>query len=141
MDLTTFLSQNAIKLEGVKYAPSIRYKDKDGKPIEWELKAIDSGQDSAIRKSCTKELPVPGKKGQFRPTVDQERYQAELCIACVADPNFHDKELQDSVGVMGAVEALNKILLPGEYVDLLMEVNKLLGYDVSFEEKVEQAKN
>jgi len=141
MDLTTFLSQNAIKSDEVKFGPSKRWLNEEGKPIEWTLRAIDSGEDSAIRKSCTKELPVPGKKGQFRAVTDQEKYQAELCVACIVDPNLYDKELQDSIRAMGAVDTLNKLLLPGEYVDLLMEVNKLLGYDTPFEEKVEEAKN
>jgi len=141
MDLTTFLSQNAIKSDEVKFGPSKRWLNEEGKPIEWTLRAIDSGEDSAIRKSCTKELPVPGKKGQFRAVTDQEKYQSELCVACIVDPNLHDKELQDSVRAMGAVDTLNKLLLPGEYVDLLVEVNKLLGYDTPFEDKVEEAKN
>jgi len=141
MDLTTFLSQNAAKTDEVKFGPSKRWLDEEGNPLKWTLRAIDSGQDAAIRKSCTKELPVPGKKGQFRAVVDQEKYQTELCVACIVDPNLLDEKLQDSVRAMGAVDALNKLLLPGEYVDLLVEVNKLLGYDTPFEDKVEEAKN
>lgn len=61
-DLNAFLSQNAIKVENRKYVASERFVGEDGKPVEWELKAIDSDRDRQLRKNSAIRVPVIGKK-------------------------------------------------------------------------------
>ncbi|EQG32401.1 phage XkdN-like family protein [Clostridioides difficile DA00129] len=56
-------------------------------------------------------------------------------------PDLHDAELQNSYGVMGAEELLTTMLTPGEYTDLSSEVGEVNGFDRTFEDKVEEAKN
>ncbi|MFQ4424072.1 phage portal protein, partial [Clostridioides difficile] len=63
-DLNAFLSQNAIKVENRKYVASERFIGEDGKPIEWELKAIDSDRDRQLRKDSAIRVPVLNKKGK-----------------------------------------------------------------------------
>lgn len=69
-DLSCFLAQNAVKVENVKVVVSKRFLDKNKKPVEWEIQAITSSEDEALRKDCTKRVPVTGKRDSTprRPT-------------------------------------------------------------------------
>lgn len=139
-DFTVFMAGNAQKAETVKYAASKRFVVKN-KPVEWELKAIDSDMDEAIRKECTKKIPVAGKRGQYTQETDTDKYIAKMCVACTVYPNLNDAELQDSYGVKSADALLRKMLLPGEYTEYKAKVMEINGYDMSMEELVEEAKN
>ncbi|WP_419962106.1 phage tail assembly chaperone [Psychrobacillus sp. BM2] len=157
-NLTAFLAQNAVQVEVEKVVVSKRFvepviDEKTGKqkiddkgkpvtkPVEWEAKAIDSTEDEALRKSHTKRLPVPGKKNVFQPTTDYDAYLATLGVRCTLFPNLHDKELQDSYGVMHAEALLKKMLLPGEYAEYMKTIQSINGFDVGMEDAVEEAKN
>ena len=48
-NFAVFMAGNANKNENVKYVASKRFVDK-GKPVEWDIKAIDSDLDEALRK-------------------------------------------------------------------------------------------
>ena len=82
-----------------------------------------------------------GKRGQYMPETDTDKYMAKLCAACVIYPNLNDAELQDFYGVKSAEALLKKMLKPAEYTELKVKVNEVLGYDLSMEEEVEEAKN
>ncbi|MBH7858732.1 phage portal protein [Clostridioides difficile] len=144
-DLNAFLSQNAIKVENRKYVASERFIGEDGKAIEWELKAIDSDRDRQLRKDSTIRVPILNKKGiatgQYTSETDFNTYTLKLCVETIVFPDLHDAELQNSYGVMGAEELLTTMLTPGEYTDLSSEVGEVNGFDRTFEDKVEEAKN
>ncbi|HEK4968251.1 TPA: phage portal protein [Clostridioides difficile] len=144
-DLNAFLSQNAIKVENRKYVASERFIGEDGKAIEWELKAIDSDRDRQLRKDSAIRVPVLNKKGkstgQYTSETDFNTYTLKLCVETIVFPDLHDAELQNSYGVMGAEELLTTMLTPGEYTDLSSEVGEVNGFDRTFEDKVEEAKN
>lgn len=140
-NLSAFLSQNAVKEENIKYVASKRFLGDDKKPMEWEIKSITSEEDEQIRKSCTKKVPVPGKKGQFTQETDYNKYLGKLGAACTVFPNLNDKELQDSYGVMGADFLLKAMVKPGEYADYLAKVQEVNGFDQTLEELVDEAKN
>ena len=139
-DFAVFMAGNAVKNETVKYVASKRFTAK-GKPVEWELKAIDSDLDEALRKECTKKVPIAGKRGQFNQETDTDKYIGKMCVACVVYPDLNNAELQDSYGVKSADALLKKMLLPGEYTELKAKVMEVNGYDMSMEELVEEAKN
>ena len=139
-DFTIFMAGNAQKAETVKYVASKRFGTKN-KPVEWELKAIDSDLDEAIRKECTKKVPIAGKRGQHTQETDTDKYIAKLCVACTVYPNLNDAALQDSYGVKSADALLRKMLLPGEYTEYKAKVMEVNGYDMSMEELVDEAKN
>lgn len=139
-NLSAFLAENAIKQENEKHVVSNRFVQ-DGKPIEWEARAVTSQEDEEIRKNCTKNVQVPGKKNQYMPKTDYDKYIASLAVACTVFPNLNDAQLQDSYGVMGADELLKTMLLPGEYADYLQIIQKINGFDKSLEDKVDEAKN
>ena len=139
-DFSIFMAGNAAKTEVVKYVASKRFMNK-GKPVEWELKAIDSDLDEAIRKECTKKVAVAGKRGQYNQETDIDKYISKMCVACTVYPNLNDAELQDSYGVKSGDALLKKMLLPGEYTDFKAKVMEVNGYDMSMEELVDEAKN
>ena len=139
-DFTAFMAGNAVKDENVKYVASKRFV-KNGKPVEWEIRAIDSEKDEAIRKECTKRVPIAGKRGQYNQETDTDKYIARMCVACTVYPDLNNAELQDSYGVKGAEALLRKMLKPGEYTEYKAKVMEVNGYDMSMEELVDEAKN
>lgn len=157
--LNAFLAQNALKPENEKVVVSKRFvepvideetgkqKINDNtkkpltKPVKWEVAAITSDEDDQLRKDNTKRMPVPGKKGMMVPETNYTAYLAALAVKCTVFPNLHDKDLQNSYGVMGAETLLKKMLLPGEYDEYLATIQKINGFDVGMDELVEEAKN
>lgn len=139
-DFSVFMAGNAAKVDTVKYVASKRFCVK-GKPVEWELKAIDSDTDEAIRKECTKRIPISGKRGQYNQEVDTDKYLAKMCAVCTVYPNLNDAELQDSYGVKSNDALLKKMLMPGEYTEYKNKIMEINGYDMSMEELVDEAKN
>ena len=139
MGFNAFLKQNAIQPENVKHVVSDRFRDENGNPAEWEIKAVTPKEDEDIRKSCTKKVQM--KKGQFQTETDVDKYVGKLAVACTVYPNLNDAELQDSYGVMGADELLKTMLLPGEYADYLAKVQEVCGFDITQGELVDEVKN
>lgn len=116
--------------------------DENGKPIEWEFRHITAKENDAIRDECTREIPMPGKPGAYRQKLDVSKYLRKLVAASVVSPDLYDTELQDSYDVKTPEELLYAMVDdPGEYSELAAYVQKLNGFDVSFEDKVEEAKN
>lgn len=140
-NLSAFLSQNAVKIENEKHVVSDRFIDENKEAIKWEVQSITSQEDELLRKSCTKRVQVPGKKNQFTNETDYNKYLGLLAVKCTVFPNLNDAELQNSYAVMGADALLKTMLLPGEYTDYLELVQKINGFEQSFEDKVEEAKN
>ncbi len=140
MSLTAFLAKNALKTENVKFAASRRFVDEKGKPVEWEIRAMNGAEDEALRKSCTKRVPVPGKKNQYQRETDFDVYLGRLAAACTVFPNLNDKELQDSYQVMGAEALLKTMLTSGEYANYLTKVQEVCGFE-AMQDEVDEAKN
>lgn len=139
--LSAFFMENAIKPENVKYAASKRFLDEDGKPIEWEIRAISSAEDEDIRRKCMKKVSVPGRKNQFTTETDVNLYLGRLAAECTVFPDLKSAELQDSYKVRGEDILLKKMLTAGEYADYCQKVQEVCGFDISFDEEVEEAKN
>lgn len=140
-NLSAFLAQNALKVENVKYVVSKRFVDENGEPIPWEIRCITSTEDEAIRKACTKRVPIPGKRNQFTQEIDYNLYLGKLAAACTVFPDLNDAELQDSYGVMGADVLLKTMLTPGEYVNYLTKIQEINGFDVDMQDLVDEVKN
>ena len=86
-------------------------------------------------------MRVPNKKSQYTQETDYNLYLGKLASRCTAFPNLNDAELQNSYGVMGADALLKTMLLPGEYADYLAKIQEVNGFDVTFDEKVDEIKN
>lgn len=140
-NLKAFLKENAVVRDDVFVAVSKRFIGEDGAPIPWQVSPITATQDEEVRKRCTRRVPVPGKKNMYQPEIDYDAYLGALAAKCTVFPNLNDAELQDSYGVKGAGECLKAMLEPGEYYDYLEKVQKINGFDVTMDDKVEEAKN
>lgn len=149
-NLSVFLKANAIPVENTKFAASKRFVEDvidetteviTSKPVMWEIACITSGEDEILRKSCTKRIPVPGKRNQYTQETDYNLYVGKLAAKCTVFPDLDDAEIQNSYGVMGADSLLKIMLMPGEYTDYCIKVQEVNGFNVSLEEDVEEAKN
>jgi hypothetical protein len=141
MSLSAFLAENAVPVENIKFVASKRFLGEDGNPIPWEIKTITGTEDEALRKSCAKRIPVPGKKNQYQKETDYDLYLGKLAVACTVFPNLNDKELQDSYKVMGADALLKTMLTPGEYAEYLTKIQEVCGFDTTMQDEVDEAKN
>ena len=116
--------------------------DEQGNPLEWEFKHISTKENEEIRESCIKEVPIPGKPNAYRLKMQSSMYVQKLIAASVVVPDLYDAELQNSYGVKLPEDLLLALVDdPGEYNELAMYVQKFQGFDVSLEDKVEEAKN
>ena len=137
-----FMKANKIEKKNEMYAATKSLCDENGKPLEWEFRHITSKENEGLRDDCTIDVPITGKPNLFRPKTQSSKYIQKMIAASVVMPDLYDKELQDSYGVTTPEELLLAMVDdPGEYNDLLSFVQKFQGFNVSFDEKVEEAKN
>lgn len=141
-DLSRFLKKNKKTKENLKISATTTLTDENGKPLLWEVRPLTTKEDNALREDCTVDVQVTGKPGMFRPKFNANRYLAKMVAACVVYPNLNDKELQDSYGVMGAEQLIQEMIDdPGEYNLFMNRLQEYHGFDQSFQEKVDEAKN
>lgn len=139
MDLKAFLMENVQSDITLEIAVSNRFKDEKGKPMNFKIKAISENQNAILRKSCEKRIKQ--KYGQYTTETDTTEYLARLISECTVFPDFKDASLQKSWGVMGAESLVKKMLLPGEYTNLLSKVQEICGFEEDINEVKEQVKN
>lgn len=137
-----FMKANKKVKENAFHAVTKSLCDENGKPLEWEFRHITSKENDEIRESCTREVPVAGKPNLYREKMNSGLYVKKMIAASVVTPDLYDSELQDSYGVKTPEELLLAMVDdPGEFNELAAFVQKLQGFDVSFEDKVDEAKN
>ena len=139
-NLSCFLAGNVEKRKNKKIVVSNRFKNTNGKPVEWEIRNISAEEDEALRRSCTKRIPVVGKRNQFTQDFDSNSYLAKLAAKAVVFPDLNNAELQNSYGVMGAEQLIKTMLYKDEF-DKLTEclVSQTDSEDVN--ELIDEAKN
>ena len=141
-NLSAFLKKNKKMKEKTKYAATKSLCDEKGNPLEWEIKPVSTRENDDIRDDCTIEVPVKGKPNIYRTKVNSAKYAAKMLVASVVFPDLRNAELQDSYGVSSPEDLVKEMVDdPGEYNDFVAFVNKFNGFDVSMEDKVEEAKN
>ncbi len=137
-----FMRENKAEKKNGFYAPTKSLCDENGKPLEWEFRHITSKDNEGLRDECTIEVPITGKPNVFRPKVLSSKYIKKMITASVVLPDLYDAELQDSYGVSTPEDLLFAMVDdPGEYNELAAFVQKFQGFDTTFDDKVEQAKN
>ncbi len=141
-NFSKFMKANKVVKKNELYAPTKSLCDENGKPLEWEFRHISSAENEALREECTIDVQVTGKPNLFRPRMQTGKYIRKMIAASVVMPDLYDKELQDSYGVADPDELLLAMVDdPGEYNELAAFVQRFQGFDVSFNDKVEDAKN
>lgn len=137
-----FMKTNKTEKENGFYPATKSLCDENGNPLEWEFRHITSRKNEEIRESCTVEVPVTGKSNMYRQRLKSGLYIQKMIAASVVVPDLLDEELQNSYGVITPEDLLMAMVDdPGEYNELAAFVQKFQGFNVSFEEKVDEAKN
>lgn len=137
-----FMKQNKVKKENTTFAPTKYLLDENGEPIKFIIKPLTTKENEDIRESCTVDIPVTGKPNIFRPKLNTSKYLAKMLCSCIIEPNLFDKELQDSYGVMTPEDLIREMIDdPGEYQDFSVFVQNFNGFNVTLEDKVDDAKN
>ena len=137
-----FMKANKAVKENGFYPATKSLCDEKGNPLEWEFKHISSKENEEIRENCTIDIPVTGKPNMYRPKLKSSLYIQRMIAASVVVPDLFVSELQDSYGVKTPEYLLMAMVDdPGEYNDLAAFVQKFQGFNVSFEDKVNEAKN
>lgn len=137
-----FMKQNKIKKENTTFAPTKSLLDENGEPIKFIIKPLTTKENEDIREACTVDIPVTGKPNIFRPKLNTSKYLAKMLCSCIIEPNLFDKELQDSYGVMTPEDLIREMIDdPGEYQDFVTFIQNFNGFNVSLEDKVDDAKN
>lgn len=141
-NFSKFMKQNKITKENTTYAATKSLVDENGEPLKWTIKALSTKENEIIRESCMTEVQVTGKPNLYRPKLNTSKYIAKMICACVVEPNLYDKALQDSYGVMTPEELLTEMVDdPGEYQDFAAFVQNYNGFNETFNDKVNEAKN
>jgi hypothetical protein len=138
-DLSAFFAQNASVDQIEEVAISARFRDGDGNPVLWKLRSMTEEENEQCRKAATRR--VKGKNGQYVQETVPEEYLARLVTTSVVFPDLKNTELQRSYGVLGAESLLRKMLLPGEYAELVQHVQRINGFDQDMNELVDEVKN
>lgn len=137
-----FMKDNKAEKENGFYPATKSLCDENDNPLEWEFKHISSKENEEIREGCTVDVPITGKPNMYRPKLKASLYIQRMIAASVVVPDLYDSELQDSYGVKTPEDLLMAMVDdPGEYNDLAAFVQKFLGFNISFEDKVDEAKN
>ena len=137
-----FMKANKTMKENGFYPATKSLCDERGNPLEWEIRHITSAENEAIREGCMVEVQVTGKPNMFRQKINTGEYITKLLIASCVVPDLYDAELQDSYGVSTPEELLFALVDdPGEYDAFTNFIQKFNGFNVSMEDKVEEAKN
>lgn len=132
MSLEDFLVENVEAIEQVEVILSPRFK------VPFKIQAITENENAAIRKSCRKK--VKQKYGQYTTETDQDLYLVRLVAACTVSPDFKNAQLQQSWGIIGEEALIQQMLTPGEYAELLNQIQLVCGFDLDVEEVKDEIK-
>lgn len=137
--LKAFFMQNAEQVPNKKVVISNRFKDENGNPVEWEIKALDAGTQQDIRTKAMEMKATGGKSSaDIKMTYNTALSNILTAVNAVVFPNLNDKELQDSYGVKKPEELIGKMLLPDEFDKL---IDKIDAIKITPEDLEEEAKN
>ena len=125
----SFLKQNVKPVEPVEVK-----LERFDEPFKLQPISLDTQEQIMAKAKVFK----PNAKGKMVETYDDGKIMRLRAMHSIVYPDFHDTELQESYGVMGAEALINEMLLSDE-VALLLE--KISPEEVNMESKVAEAKN
>ena len=134
-----FLKTNKIEKQNEFIPVSQAFQDEDGNPILWEVRQLTNDEMKYIKKTCVKQ--TRDKRGNVSMETDTDKMLGLMAATSTVYPDLKNAELQNSYGVLGEVALLEAMLSAGELMVYQQEINRINGFDVSFDDKVEEAKN
>lgn len=126
--LEDFLVSNPVNLED-------EVKISDRIPFNFKIHAMSNELYQELQKKHTKTY----RKGKM--SFNGTGFNTDMIIECCDYPNFKDAAFVKKVGVLTPVDAIRKVLLPGEIVNLAGFIQELSGFDKDTEELREEVKN
>ncbi|MFX3631851.1 MAG: phage portal protein [Candidatus Pristimantibacillus sp.] len=139
-DMSFFMKGKAAQLPEEDVVVSKRFKDNEGNPIPFKLKALPTARIEEIQEDCTKSIIKKGRVVEKK--LDQQRFVARMGIESTVYPEFRDADLLASYGVNDPVILVKQILsLAGEYAEWIAAVQRVNGFEEDFDDLVEEAKN
>lgn len=128
ISLEDFLLNNPINLED-------EVKISDRIPFSFKIKAMDNELYGQLQKKHTKMY----RKGKM--TFDSAGFNIGLILECCVTPNFKSADFVKKAGVLTPEDAVRKVLLPGEIINLAGYIQELSGFDKDTEELKDEVKN
>lgn len=139
---SAFMKQNKVERKNEQYAPTKSLIGGDGTPLRFEFRHLTSKENEKIRDDCTIDVQVTGKPNVYRQKLITNKYLNKMIVASTVVPDLYDTELQNSYGVKTPEDLIYAMVDdPGEYNDLAAWIQKFNGFDVSMDDKKEEAKN
>ncbi|MBB6632759.1 phage tail assembly chaperone [Cohnella thailandensis] len=133
--LQDFLNANPIDDVRDEVVISARFRDKDGNPMKFTIRAMTNREFEDVRRRSTE--VKKGRKVEF----DAQKFNTAVIINNTVVPDFKHADSIAKMGCRTPEEYLNKVLLAGEIAALAEHIQKLSGFDVDMESLVEEAKN
>lgn len=137
-ELQAFLNAHPIAGLTDEVAISERFRGPDGKVLKFKIRVLTHQEFESYRRQS---LTISTQRKGRRVDLDSARFNSLVVINHTVDPNFKDASSIQQLGCTSPEEYLNRVLLPGEIVDLANAILKLSGFDEDMEELVEEAKN
>lgn len=117
---------------------SKRFVDEKGNPVPFKIKTITQEKNDALIKNATSRKKVG--QNQYQEVIDNTRYRGNLLLSCVVEPDFNTEEMRKRYGSEDPVEIPRKMLLTGEYANLLKAIMDLNGFNQDPDEMLDEAK-
>lgn len=119
---------------------SKRFKDEDGEPVPFVIRAISAEENEALRRQATR--AYKDKTGATIKEFDSAKFTRLFTIAGTVQPDFRATDICEAYGVLDPELVLGKMLLAGEYSRLSDAIADLSGItDEAVAQTGEEAKN
>lgn len=135
--LQEFLNLNPVDNVVNEVIVSDRFKDENGSPLRFKIKAMTNAEFEEARKKATTIKTKKGGSFDF----DTRKFNETIIINHTINPEFKDANSIQKMGCITPEQYLNKVLLAGEIAELANQIQTLSGFDKTFEEDIEEAKN
>ncbi|MDN8592022.1 phage portal protein [Paenibacillus sp. 11B] len=117
-----------------------RYKDDEGKPIPFIMKALSTQRMDELEADCTKPEFKKGKRVGEK--LDNKRFSLRIAVESTVYPDFRNAELLASYGLTDPVDLAKSILsVGGEYAEWMQAANRINGFDDSEDDLIDDVKN
>lgn len=111
---------------------SKRWRDENGDPVPFKIRAISGAENDAIIKKASKFNKITKQK-----ELDTSDYSNRLIVAATVYPDFSSVEMLEYYGAgRDPLLVPGKMLLAGEIAKLMTEISSLSGFDEDPEEEV-----
>jgi hypothetical protein len=138
MSLQEFLNSNPVGGVTAEVPVSPRFKDKDGKPMLFTIRAMTQDEFESLRKRATR---ITVERGMQKVDFNSGQFTIDMVVEQTVDPNFKDAASLQAMDCATPAQYVNKVLLAGEVNELAAQINTLSGFGTNINTLVEEAKN